>query len=256
MAPDAGQDVLVAELSALGRDVPPLPVDERLVAAVMARLPDVVPTPSGPRLLARRATDALALGRRRLAVAVAVLLVALLAAPPVRAAVADWFGFAGVVVRDGPGPGPSVAPPPPAAGTTTSLEEAAGMVAFEPVVPAALGEPDGVEVSADRRLLSMSWAGGPEGPIRLDQFDGGLDFTFAKTAPGVEFTSVAGDFALWFDEPHELVVLGPDGRSRTETARLAGQTLIWQYGATAVRLEGDLGHTRAVEIAESVAPAR
>ena len=112
-------------------------------------------------------------------------------------------------------------------------------------------------MSADRRLLSLTWSGGADGTVRLDEFDAQLDYTFAKRAPGVEFVAVAGDFALWFDEPHDVVVLNPDGSRRRETARLAGNTLIWMHGGTTMRLEGDLTQQRALEIAESVpAPPR
>jgi hypothetical protein len=189
---------------------------------------------------------------------VAAVLLSLLAAPPVRAAVADWFGFGGVRVELGNDSGTATsAPPPPTVGTRTPLEEAARQVAFTPAVPAALGPPDGVEVSADRRLLSLTWSGGTDGTVRLDEFGGQLDYTFAKNAPGVEFVAVAGDFALWFDEPHDVVVLDADGTARRETARLAGHTLIWVYGGTTMRLEGDLTKQRALEIAASVpAPPR
>jgi hypothetical protein len=169
----------------------------------------------------------------------------------VRAAVADWFGFGGVRVEHG-GPGATSAPPPPTVGTGTALDDAAREVGFTPAVPAVLGAPQGVAVSADRRLRSLSWSGGADGTVRLDQFDSGLDYTFAKRAPGVEFVTVAGDFALWFDEPHDVVVLNEDGSSRRETARLAGHTLIWVHDGTTLRLEGDLSRQRALEIANSV----
>jgi hypothetical protein len=48
-------------------------------------------------------------------------------------------------------------------------------------------------------------------------------------------------------------VLDADGTKRTETARLAGHTLIWEHGTTALRLEGDLTLDRAIQIAESAA---
>jgi hypothetical protein len=124
-------------------------------------------------------------------------------------------------------------------------------VRFEPLLPAALGPPQGVEVSSDRRVLSMSWTDPDAGVIRLDQFDGRLDYTFAKTASGVQFTEVAGSFALWFERPHEVVVLAADGTPRTETARLAGHTLIWEQGEVTLRLEGDIGLQRATAIAGS-----
>lgn len=186
---------------------------------------------------------------------VTAVLLALLVTPPVRAAVADWLGFAGIVVRHDPSPQPSRAPPPPTAGTDMSLDQARRLVSFEVAVPADLGAPDGVEVSADHGVLSMTWARPATGTVRLDQFDGRLDYAVAKSAPGVEFTSVSGAGALWFDRPHRVVLLGPDGSRRRETARLGGQTLIWERGATTLRLEGGLSQQQAIAIAESVPPA-
>ncbi len=57
--------------------------------------------------------------------------VALLATPPVRAAVADWFGFAGVMVEQGPDRGDD-APPPPPVEDAVSVAEAAELVGFAP----------------------------------------------------------------------------------------------------------------------------
>jgi hypothetical protein len=191
--------------------------------------------------------------RRRIALVVAAILVALLATPPVRATVAEWFGFGGVVVeRSDPERGP--APPPPEVREELSQAEAAAEVGFPVYAPAELGAPDGVEVAADRRMVSMSWATEDEGVLRLDQFDARLDFNAVKRSPEVYYANVSGTDALWFEEPHEVALLEPDGRSRTESARLAGHTLIWQHGVTTLRLEADVSLERAVEIAESVAP--
>jgi hypothetical protein len=52
-----------------------------------------------------------------------------------------------------------------------------------------------------------------------------------------------------------VVLLGPDGSRRRETARLGGPTLIWERGATTLRLEGELSQQQAISIAESVPPA-
>ena len=235
------RDLLVADLISLGRGAGTPAPGPDLAGAVLTRLPAAAPAPRP-----RRRWRVLTVG------AVAVLL-GLLAAPPVRAAVADWFGFGGVSVRHDPTPR-SEAPPPPTAVATMSLERAARLVAFQVTVPRELGPPGGVEVSADRRVLSTTWSGGPDGTVRLDQFDGRLDYTFAKSAEGVQFTEVAGDVALWFQDPHEVVVLEPDGSRRTETARLAGHTLIWTQGATTLRLEGDLTLARAQAIARSGGP--
>jgi hypothetical protein len=262
MTADAARDALVADLRALGGTVPsPSPATTATItAAVLARVASA-PAPArrpGQALLlasgAARARAALT-GHRRAAVAVVVaLLVALLAAPPVRAAVAEWFGFGGVQVRIEPAPHPSTAPPPPPAAGTDTLADARAVLGFAPLVPTALGAPDAVELSADRRLVSMSWTRGPDGPLRLDQWAAELDHLFAKTAPGARFTNVGEAFAVWFDSPHEVVLLAPDGSRRTESARLAGHTLIWRTWAATLRLEGDLTLERAVEIAGSAQP--
>lgn len=232
---------LMHELVALRHDLPTEPPPE-LAGAVLARIADEPP----PRVswLRRRWRAIVAL--------LAGLLVVALLAPPVRATVAEWFGFAGVVVRPDPSPPPTSAPPPPRAGDRVTLEEARRLVAFTPLIPAALGTPDAVEVSDDRRVLSMTWHRGAGGTIRLDQFDGELAPLFAKSIHGeAEFVTVAGRDALWFPRPHHVVVLEPDGRERRTEARLAGKTLIWQYGNVTLRLEGELTRDRAIAIAAS-----
>ncbi len=171
-----------------------------------------------------------------------------------RAAVADWFGFGGVQVERGGTGTDEEAPPPGAVPPTHSLPEAAALVGFPVSVPAELGEPDGVEVADDRRMVSMSWTTDEAGVVRLDQFDGRLDYSIAKTVPDVSYASVNGSDALWFDDAHEVTLLRADGSPVTHEPRLAGHTLIWQDGATTLRLEGDLSLGRAIEIAESAEP--
>ena len=246
-------DPLPQELRALGRalDVPPTDADV-VAAAVLARIADEpVPAQSGWTGRARARVGTLLRDRRRAAlVALGGLLVALLLTPPVRATVADWFGLGGVVFRPGPTV-PSASAPPSATGGMT-LEEAADLVRFTPVVPRALGAPDGVEVGSRGRLLSLTWDG-PDGTRRLDEFDGRLEPMFVKTVgrQGAEYVEVDDEYALWFPEPHEVVLLDDSGRERTESARPAGPTLVWQSGGVTLRLEGVPDKRRAIEIAES-----
>jgi hypothetical protein len=254
--PESTDDVLAAELRALGRSVPirePEPVGTDLAAAVLARLADV-PPPSARRwhLLRHRVGTAIGRRRRRVLVLIAALLLGGLGVPGVRAAVIDWFTFDGVKVHLQPGPDRSTAEPsPPPTAQRGSLVQARALVAFRPVDLPALGTPDGVEVSTDHRLLSLTWNDANGTTARLDEFDGTLDYVFAKTAPGAEWTTVAGVTALWFERPHEVVILDAAGQSRTETARLAGHTLIWELQGTVLRLEGDFTRDQAIEIAES-----
>jgi hypothetical protein len=249
---------LVADLRRLGAHLPTDRLDDgALATAVLSRLTGE-PVPrrgwwhrrqgwwrDGLGLVARR--------RRRVLIAVAVVLLSLLGVPAVRAAVAEWFSFGGVQVEIRPTPGAHSTPAPPPTAAGTDLQRARDAVAFRPFLPAALGPPDRVEVSGDRRVLSLTW-NDPSGTIRLDEFDGRLDYTFAKRAPGAEWVILASGSGLWFDQPHEVVVLDAAGNPRTETARLAGHTLIWEAGATTLRLEGEISKERAIEIAGSVRP--
>jgi hypothetical protein len=246
-------DTLVRDLALLGRATAVPSPSAGLEAAVQRRVA-TLPTPAstGLALWLRHVRDLGSRWRGRVAVAVVAMLVALLATPPVRAAVADWFGFAGVIVQHGPVDAED-APPPPAVEGEMTVEEAAGLVDFTPQVPAELGEPDAVDVSDDRVIVSMSWSTA-SGVVRLDQFDGRLDFGIAKTSPEVQYAQVGDTDALWFERPHEVVILDDQDQPRTETARLAGHTLIWPAGNVTLRLEGDLSLERAVEIGASAAP--
>ncbi len=86
-----GYDDLARDLAALGRAVDVPAPGPGLATAVLERLSDPPATRVAP---ARRR-------RRLVALAVGAVLLALLATPPVRAAVADWFGFGGVRVERG-----------------------------------------------------------------------------------------------------------------------------------------------------------
>lgn len=182
-----------------------------------------------------------------LAVVVA-LLVTTLAVSPVGATVAEWFGFHGVMVRDGrPVDGD---PEVPAEEPGMSLAEAGDRVGFEPLVPAELGSPDGVGVSPNRRVLSLSWGSGGE-TIRLDEFADGLDPAFWKTATDATRVDVAGTDGLWFPSPHHVVVQS-GGEPEVVPARTAGPTLVWVVGERTLRLEGDLTLERAQRIATTM----
>jgi hypothetical protein len=253
MSTDAARKALAEELRALGGSVAPPAAAERADAIADAVMARIARAPAGDqrRTPASRLRDAVARRRRALVALVLAGLVALVAAPPVRAAVAEWFGFGGVRVRIQPLPVPSTAPPPPSVTGSETLAEARSALGFDPIVPAALGRPDAVEVSADRRRVSMTWSGGRDGRVRLDQWAADLDGLFLKTAPHASYPTVRGSFAVWFDGPHEVVLLEPGGGTRAEPPRLAGRTLIWQSGRATLRLEGDLTQQRAVAIAES-----
>ena len=165
----ADLDSLEAELRALGRTLVVEPPAEDLTERVLAALP---PTRR------RRSPWAWLLARRRriVAVIIAAVIVGLGLTPPVRAAVVEWLRIGGILIRTSPPvSGPSPTPqPPPRSDPTASLAEAQAKVSFPIGVPDALGAPDRIAVSADRRVVSMDWGSGTgpasPGPIRWRTF--------------------------------------------------------------------------------------
>ena len=88
------------------------------------------------------------------------------------------------------------------------------MVTFPVVVPEALGEPDRVTVTPDRRMVTMEWSSATGGLIRLDQIGGSLSpYYVKKYYDDVTFTMVDGDEALWFARSHPIVVLNRTARN-------------------------------------------
>ena len=259
--PARSADDIVAGLRAMGAALDQTEPNSDTVTAVLARI-DLEPTPRAERLA--QLTEVLVGGARRrwrtvLAVLTA-LLVVLLAASPVGARVREWLGFGAVVVQEqvsAPAPQSASGPAGPLGDLIViPLEQAAAAVTFPLVRPALLPAPASVAVSADRRLVTMSWSGsdlpGATPEVRLDQLSGTLPpYFFKKYYPDVDFTRVGDGEALWLRQPHPIVVVGADGSERSETARLSGPALIWQSGSVTLRLEGIDDLASAAEIAES-----
>ena len=267
-------EALADELRDLGRrlDVAAAPDPAAMASAVRRRVAhrgerpgaDTAGRGGRPRSVAAgRGGRPWAAGRRRgpapwaprprpIATSAAAVLVAfavlLAGSTQVRAAVVDFFRFAGVIVERGdttPGPGPAA----PSGTGVADVEAARELVDFPVVEPADLGPPDEVSVT-DGRVVSLVYKG-----IRLDQFDGTLDPAFAKSIPdpnAVEWTEVDGASALWLRGPHGIVYVDRAGVRRTESSRTAGATLVWQRGAVTVRLEGAATMADAITIAESL----
>jgi hypothetical protein len=228
-------DMLEARLRELAHDVR-VDVPAGLKASVLARINQPAPTPS------RRL-------RRWFIGLFLALLGAGAVASPVGASILDWFGFHGVNVIEGQ---PSVTDEPtvPAEITGLSLEEAADLAGFTPLVPAELGDPDGVAVSADRRLVSLSWGSGSD-TVRLDQFRGAIDPLFWKMVDTATIVTIRAGDALWLPTAHHVIVVADDGTRQQLAPRLAAPTLVWPQGVLTLRLEGDHPLQRAIEIADS-----
>src|SRR5215212_7349051 len=168
---------LEEELRALGRSITVDPPADDLAQRVLAR---VLAERPGP---VTRAWRWLVRSRRRLvAVIIAALIIALGLTPPVRATVLEWLRIGGVVIRIAPSPvtGTSPSPQPPGPrGRAMSVTEAGRLVDFPLGLPQELGPPARVDVSDDRRVVSMEWGSGAA-RIHLDQFDGQLSWVFVK----------------------------------------------------------------------------
>jgi hypothetical protein len=247
-------DTLEAELRSLGAALQVSPPADDLAAGVLLRIA-AEPVPGRPSAFGTtvgRARDWLRARWRSVVAALTALIVGLSLAPPVRAGVGELFGFSGVIVQRSPGPGPGTAPPPPAAHGLT-LEQARGLIGFAPRVPAALGPPAGVEVSADRRVLSLSWPDGRGGFVRLDEFGGRTQPAFWKTVHDkVDYVRVGDRDGVWFRSAHEVVVLDAQGNEHHEPPRLAGPTLVWEHDGITLRLEGARTLPAALSIGASV----
>ncbi len=186
---------------------------------------------------------------------VAALVVAVVAISPARATVVDAFRrIAGIELRQERSPEPLPATPSPIPSIRDADLDTARRTALFPVMsPAVLGSPDRVLLAdSDKndapRVVSLVYRGGT---VRFDQFDGTLEPAFLKTAPNAEWVTL-GDGAAWLPEPHPVTYVGRDGVARTETAHLAGPTLIWATGGVTYRLEGLTTLDEALTVARSV----
>jgi hypothetical protein len=243
-------------------------------------LADHLDHPSGDRLTdevrRRLASPALVAGRRPdrwrslLAVAAVFILmvVAALAIPPARHAIADWLGIGAVEVRrsDRPpaanGPSGRTVPGSPRAtrsprgvGARERLAQARRMVAFEIATPRDASAGELADVEVDRRvpggLVALRYArftlveltsSGGRAPIAK----------LIDRGARLEHVSVGGDPGLWISGAHAIVYLDRDGSIRTDTLRRSGPVLIWVRAGVTYRIEGFDALADAQKVAVSI----
>jgi len=258
-------DDVEARLRAMGNELVMASSRGDAVAAVLNRIEDEpapVRTPGFGRVraLAGEVVESVRRQRRLVVALLVAAVVVVLAASPVGAKVREWLGFGAVVVQEQSSAAASDSLTSAAAseGTEIPLEQAADAVQFPIGRPTLLPAPDRVTVSAEGRLITMSWAAGhtsgvAPGEVRLDQVSGLLDpYFFKKYYPEVDFVRVDGIESLWLRQSHPIVVLDPDGTERSESARLSGPALIWQNKGVTLRLEGLTDVPSARAVAESM----
>jgi hypothetical protein len=248
------QDVVESELRAVGRELEVPPASDP-TAAVRRRLEGQAVR---RRRMPGRGTDA---RYRRLAwraalVVVAAFLAVVIATPQGRAVVVHVLRFAGVELRQGPGPvrspGSSASLP---GERRMPLANARHQVSFPLLVPAALGRPGEVVVSERGRVVSLIYRRTQYGLVRIDEFAGHLDQVYFQkflSLRAMTEVEVNGTKGAWIKGPHELVYITRDGSSARASARLTtGNTLIWGTSQVALRLEGNFSKAVALAIANS-----
>ena len=242
-----------SELRAAGRvlDVPPA---SDLTAAVRQRREG--------QTVSRRRMPAVGggvlryrLGWRAALVVVVAFLAVLIATPQGRAVISHVFRFAGVELRQGPGPARSPGSAALPGQRRVPLETARHQVSFPILVPAVLGRPGEVVVSDRGRVVSLIYPRTRYGLVRIDEYAGHLDQIYFEKFMSLRMMTkveVNGTKGAWIKGPHELVYVTRDGSPATASARLTtGNTLIWGTSQVALRLEGNLSKAAALGIADS-----
>jgi hypothetical protein len=251
---------LERQLTQLGRELdwPPTP---DLTQAVMRRL---------PKQAARRVRRPLVF-RRSFAIALAALLVlaggVFAAVPGVRDAVLEFFGLQGATVERREQLPPAPRPHPLGLGERTTLDAVRDKLAFDPLVPEAAGQPDGVfvDTSVQGGVLSLTYRPRPGLPearstrvgLLVTEFRGDINPDYAGKIAGqatrIERLRVDGQRAIWLEgAPHFFFYRPPDAPFREERLRIAQNVLLLERGNVLVRLEGAFGLERALELARSL----
>ncbi len=238
------------------------PVTPALAGRISARLATPAPT---PRIWFQ--------SRWALAAAVVLLAIAaLITYTPTRDAIASWINLHTIITRVNQLPTPSPQPSGPLGkrlglGDPTTLAAAQGKVGWNVVVPAQLGTPDEVYYQVDApggevNLVYKSRPGikasGYTGvAVLITEVSGKVDTNFFGKMLGqgttIEDVTVNGHRGWWISgQPHEVFFADANGNFRSETLRLATNTLLIDEGGLIVRIEGDLTKTQALEIATSL----
>jgi hypothetical protein len=260
------RDDLILALNDLGErlDIPPGdPVAMTIARIRTARTSQV--TVSARWRPGRRA-------RRLLVAAAAALLVGLaatLVAPASRHAVARWLGIGSVTVTY-TGEVPTAVGHSYDLGTPVSLAQAAGLAeaaGWRLAAPSAGGDPARAFVGLPAGAVNLVWAPSEERP-EIAESGIGLLFTampgrtdaggMSKQATGgttVQLVRVGDHAAYWIEgEPHEVVMTDRNGDVVHDSARLAGNTLVWTDGDVTYRLESALDRDQAIDLASTLRP--
>ena len=125
-----------------------------------------------------------------------------------------------------------------------------------------------IEYNYARNGHAMDRTAAPPEPVVRIAASCGTDVpTFTRERPGMSTfvledgvvyhaysTYARGVDGLWVSgAPHQLVYEEPGGD--VVQSRMSADTLVWQEGDVIVRIEGDIGRDRALELSAAVVPA-
>jgi hypothetical protein len=160
---------------------------------------------------------------------------------------------------------------PDVLGDPSSIGAAGSAAGFEPLVPAALGEPAGMWVGATPAdapeatgsRIVMAWDPTPALPPIHDlrwgavliEFHGSAEVAgktvYEDTGGEIRSVNVEGRGGLWVTGEHTIALAALDGQE-TVTLRVTGNVLLWQRGDVTLRLESTLGLQAALRVARSI----
>jgi hypothetical protein len=208
---------------------------------------------------------------RSLAIAFAALLLlaggVVAAVPSVRDAVLEFFGLQGATVERREQLPPAPPPAPLSLGERTTLDGARDSLSFDPLVPRAAGEPDGVYVNdlAPGGSIALTYRPSDELPearstglgLLVEELRGDLAPEFigktAGQATRIERLRIDGERAIWLEgAPHFFFYRPPNAEFRDEELRIAQNVLLLEHGRLLVRMEGAFGLDRALDLARSL----
>jgi len=240
----ASDDELTRALSTLE-----LPIEPQDMAAVVSRR-----IAEGPQRL--RVRDRFSLQPRGRRAAVVVLAILVLGAT-IAAGTKLVIGAIEIQETSAPSDLSTALPETgPNLGRPTTVDAAGATLGLDVLVPAELGEPDGVFIDAGASHVSLTWlpderlpriSGTPWGAI-LIEFKGDVVQAVKGGVPigGVEWVDEGGIQGFWLAEPHVLQLA--DGT----TLRVRGNVLLFQRGEITLRLESGLDQTAAIRVAASI----
>jgi len=209
------------------------------------------------------------------ATATLVIVAALFAYTPSREAIASWVNLHVSIQRVHQLPTPSPLRTGQLGeglglGAASNLAQARRGVAWPISVPSFLGAPDRVYliqppegpalgevtlVYASRSGVPVSGLTGVSVLITEARGQVAQDFFGKMLGPGttLEQVTVAGQLGFWIaGQPNVFFFVDANGNVRSETLRLATNTLIFDDNGTVVRIEGQLTEAQALQIAASM----